>query len=80
MSDLILLKTTYKDFKLCGPLGEISTCKLEFSRKRHSIYKFGDGWKTFYQLNNIQADNHLIFKLPEYLENNVIVVNYYYRP
>jgi hypothetical protein len=49
------------------------SCKLQFSDQRNSISKFEHGWRTFCQLNNIEAENNLIFKFTETLDNKSLL-------
>ncbi|WJX73728.1 DNA helicase [Trifolium repens] len=66
----LMAESTKSEFKLCGPLGHIVSCKLLIDLE----FKLGEGWTTFCQLNNIQPGNRLTFNMHETLENNVIIV------
>jgi hypothetical protein len=68
-------KKSHSEVKLSGTLNHVVTCKLIISNEYNITMKFGQGWTTFCQLNNIFAGNRLKFTCDRIMEyNNVLIV------
>jgi hypothetical protein len=70
-----LAQMNYQQVQLCGPLNNIIPCTLLISNENHLTVKFGNGWTTFCQLNQIQTGDILEFKCNPIMDTNFIIVS-----